>query len=331
MRLARLLASGLILAVALSSAGLAVSTPAQETPSDPAGRSIMAPLAESSLLLDGSYVDGLAVAVGERGHVLISDDQGRSWRQAELPTDATLTGVYFHDRNLGWTVGHDATILRTRDGGESWERVYYDPEEESPLFDVWFSDPDNGIAVGAYGLYLVTSDGGSSWERRTVLEYDDFHLHHLARSETGRLYMAAEAGTIYRSDDNGQSWISLPSPYEGSFFGTLPLDGDTVLLFGLRGHLFRSEDAGETWEEIDTGTVAMLNRGIRSSDGTVIIAGHEGTLLLSNDEGRSFTRRGFPDREAHATVLQTDDGGLILIGEFGVARMEADEELTREP
>jgi photosystem II stability/assembly factor-like uncharacterized protein len=322
MRLARIVAFVLFLALALPRAGLAIGTFAQESPAGSAERSMMAPLAEKSLLLDGAYVDGFAVVVGERGHVLISEDQGRSWRQVEVPTVATLTGVRFHDRNLGWAVGHDATILRTRDGGETWERVYHDPEEESPLFDVWFSDADNGFAVGAYGLFLGTADGGSSWKRQTILEYDDFHLHHIARSDTGRIYMAAEAGTVYRSDDGGRSWISLPSPYEGSFFGTLPLEGDTVLLFGLRGHVFRSEDEGETWEAIETGTVAALNRGLRTSSGTVIIAGHDGTLLRSDDDGRSFTRQGLPDREALARVLQTEDGSLILIGEFGVGRLE---------
>ena len=189
---------------------------------------------------------------------------------------------------LGWAVGHDATILRTRDGGETWERVYHDPDEESPLFDVWFFDTDNGFAAGAYGLFLATSDGGSTWDRRTLGEYDDYHLHHVSRSATGRLYMAAEAGVIYRSDDDGGNWVALPSPYAGSFFGTLPLEGDTVLLFGLRGHVFRSEDAGESWEEIETGTVAMINRGLRSSDGAVVLVGHEGTLLFSDDEGRRF-------------------------------------------
>ena len=134
-------------------------------------------------------------------------------------------------------------------------------------------------------------------------DLDDFHLHHIARSVTGRLYMAAEAGTIYRSDDDGGNWVALPSPYTGSFFGTLPLEGDTVLLFGLRGHVFRSEDAGESWEEIETGTVAMINRGLRSSDGAVVLVGHEGTLLFSNDEGRSFTRQELAGRRALATVM----------------------------
>ena len=118
---------------------LAVSAlPAQQA--QPRDHAVIAPLAADSLLLDGTVVDGLAVVVGERGHILRSEDQGRSWRQAAVPTRATLTGVHFHDRQLGWAVGHDATILRTVDGGQSWEVVYSAPEEESPLLDVWFRD-----------------------------------------------------------------------------------------------------------------------------------------------------------------------------------------------
>jgi len=290
-----------------------------------AQESKIAPLADRSLLLDGVFVEGVAVVVGERGRVLLSEDRGESWEQIVVPSAATLNGVFFHDRQLGWIVGHDATILRTRDGGRTWERVYHDPEEESPLFDVWFHDADNGFAIGAYGLFLTTSDGGTTWTRGAVGgEYDDFHLHHMARSENGRLYIAAEAGMVYRSDDDGQTWTSLPSPYIGSFFGTMPLEDDVVLLFGLRGHLFRSEDAGETWSAIETGTVALLNRGLETAGGKLVVVGHEGAILVSDDGGRNFTLQPQPDREALATVIQADDGGLILIGEFGVSRMAGD-------
>jgi photosystem II stability/assembly factor-like uncharacterized protein len=74
----------------------------------------------------------------------------------------------------------------------------------------------------------------------------------------------------------------------------------------------------------------MLNRGLRLGDGRLIVVGHEGTLLLSDDGGRSFTRREQPDRQALATVIETDDEGLILVGEFGVTRLD-DEETAAEP
>ena len=104
----------------------------------------------------------------------------------------------------------------------------------------------------------------------------------------------------------------------------MPLEDDVVLLFGLRGHLFRSEDAGETWSEIETGTVALLNRCLETTGGKLVVVGHEGAILVSDDGGRNFTLQPQPDREALATVIQADDGGLILVGEFGVSRMAGD-------
>ncbi len=282
--------------------------------------STIAPLAAKSYLLDGVFTDGRVVVVGERGHVLYSDDRGDTWTQVRVPTIATLTGVYFHDKNLGWAVGHDAVILKTIDGGENWERVHFAPEEERPLFDVWFSDENNGIAVGAYGFFLTTEDGGKSWASKMISE-DDWHLHQIKQSATGRLYMAAEAGMIYRSDDQGRTWINLPSPYKGSFFGTLPLGGDTVLLFGLRGNLFRSDDAGETWQKISTSTKAILNSGLRLTDGRIFIVGLGGVILVSSDGGLNFTLLQQPDRRGILSVLPIENNELLLIGQGGVKKI----------
>ncbi|MDH3424635.1 MAG: YCF48-related protein, partial [Gemmatimonadota bacterium] len=296
------------------------------------------PLAVRSLLLDGAAVEGLMVAVGERGHVLMSRDDGATWRQARVPTRASLTGVYFHDDQLGWAVGHDAVIIRTRDGGENWERLHFAPEEERPFLDVWFSDADNGFVIGAYGYFLKTSDGGDSWtdfeiaaEEEAPAEdyyYDDevqYHLNAISVSDSGALYIAAEAGHVYRSDDGGETWVSLPSPYEGSYFGTLPLEGDSLLLYGLRGHLFRSDDAGETWQELETGTQALLTDATRLDSGTIVIVGLAGTALVSTDGGHSFILRQQADREGLTTLLSTDSGDVVVVGEFGVNRVDADE------
>jgi len=292
-------------------------------PADPAPvqaapeQAVRAPLAGRSLLLDAATADGALLVVGERGHILISGDEGETWQQADVPTRSDLTGVYFHDGERGWAVGHDAVILRTTDGGVTWERVHWAPEEESPLFDVWFSDAEKGFAIGAYGSFYVTSDGGANWASQPLGE-DDFHLHQLARSASGRLYIAAEAGMVYRSGDGGESWAELPSPYEGSFFGVLPLDEDALLLFGLQGHLFRSEDAGETWMAVETGTTAMLTDGVRLGDGTILVTGLGGVVLVSSDGGRTFSLLQQPDRRGISSVVETQDGRLLMAGEFGV-------------
>jgi photosystem II stability/assembly factor-like uncharacterized protein len=146
---------------------------------------------------------------------------------------------------------------------------------------------------------------------------DQPHLNAIAGTAGGRLYVAAEAGHLYRSDDGGATWLELPSPYEGSFFGVLPLDGDAVLAFGLRGHLFRSDDAGATWQKLESGTEALLSGGVRLEDGSIAIAGLAGTVIVSRDGGRTFVAHREPDRKGFAAVAP-GRGGVVLAGEAGV-------------
>jgi len=148
--------AGLAVAAALAAEGDDVASADR----GPIEQAVIAPLAPHSLLLDVATAGDRLVAVGERGHVLYSDDGGRSWTQVPVPTRATLTGVHFEGADAGWAVGHDAVILRTLDGGLSWERVQYAPREEFPrvLLDVWFESREHGFAIGAYGYFL--GDGG---------------------------------------------------------------------------------------------------------------------------------------------------------------------------
>lgn len=278
---------------------------------------VRAPLAGQSLLLDAAVAGDRLVVVGERGHILVSDDQGEGWRQVDVPTRVTLTAVFFHDGRLGWAVGHDATVLRTRDGGDTWEQVHSAPEEELPLLDVWFLGPERGLAIGAYGYVLETNDGGSTWDRGSISKDEDFHLNQIARSNTGKIYLAAEAGTIYRSDDDGQTWNSLPSPYAGSFFGALPLEGDTVLLYGLRGRLFRSDDAGLTWQRLETNTEAMLTDARVLPPDTVVVTGLAGAVLVSRNGGLRFVLHQRRDRKGTAALIGAGSS-LVFVGDAGV-------------
>ena len=284
-----------------------------------AEEAVEAPLAIESLLLDGAAAGERLVVVGDRGHIMVSTDGGTSWNQARVPTRALLTAVHLHDERTGWAVGHDAVILRTDDGGATWRMQHHAPEEERPLLDVWFRDERRGFATGAYGYFLATGDGGETWTSRAISE-DDFHLNALVPAGNGRLFLAAEAGIAYRSDDGGATWRELPSPYAGSWFAVLALGADRVLLAGLRGHLFRSDDAGENWARIPTGTNATLTGAVRLPSGTILITGLEGVLLASRDGGRSVSYERLPAREGISTALPLAGGGVLLIGEFGVRR-----------
>jgi photosystem II stability/assembly factor-like uncharacterized protein len=323
--------------------------------------SLIMPLAARSLKLDIARIGEDFVVVGDRGHVLISRDQGRSWTQKRTPTRALLTGVWFHDDRLGWAVGHDAVILRTEDGGDTWCRVHFAPELELPLLDVWFADERDGIAVGAYGYLLRSSDGGVSWRQEALevvgsvagdedelapenddewLESDDadddwldeddwlddgiaadLHFNRIVRDSDGRLYLLAEAGTVFRSDDQGRTWITLNPPYDGSFFGGVPPDDRSMLVFGLRGNMFRSWDGGESWRAVGLPVDTSLFGGTRLADRGVLVVGTAGVMLVSR-EGDRFRLVQRPDRKALVGAIATDDGAVLVIGEPGVERLE---------
>jgi photosystem II stability/assembly factor-like uncharacterized protein len=348
-------------AAILCASGLAAGA---EDPADPVAQpAYQAPLAHRALLLDGARAGGVIVAVGERGIALASHDDGQSWTQGEVPVRSTLTGVHMHDDKLGWAVGHDAVILRTRDGGATWELLDYQPDELTPLLDVWFADATRGYAVGAYGKFLATSDGGDTWEPRDFVappaaepagqpgavqadaelemgEGDeeeiwedtegplDYHMNQIVATPEGRLYIAGEAGHIFRSDDGGETWVTLPSPYDGSFFAVLPLGGESLLAVGLRGHVFRSDDGGTTWAEIESGTTATLTSGLRLDENTVLVGGLAGTLLESRDGGRTFTLHERPDRLGTSVLMTAGGGHLLLVGEGGARRMTIAESLA---
>src|SRR5690606_1104372 len=54
---------------------------------------------------------------------ITSDDQGQTWRQAEVPVSVSLTAVHFASSTLGWAVGHDGVVLKTEDGGQVWSKL----------------------------------------------------------------------------------------------------------------------------------------------------------------------------------------------------------------
>jgi len=307
-----------VLAAALLCAGAAAAG-AQDEPLP----AIPARLAVSSLLTAGASRGGRVVAVGERGHVLVSTDAGATWTQSAVPVRALLTNVFLLDDRLGWAVGHDEVILKTEDGGGTWRLVHHDPEAERPLLDVWFADAERGVALGAYGAWLTTEDGGESWDVG-FLSDEDYHLNAIAEGPDGTLWIAGEAGHLDRSDDGGATWTSLDSPYEGSFFGVLPLRDGAVLAFGLRGNLFRSEDRGETWSWLATTAEATLMSGVELDDGEVVVAGLAGAVLRSADGGRSFTLEELPDRLATVDLVALPGGGLLRLGEGGAHRLEAE-------
>jgi photosystem II stability/assembly factor-like uncharacterized protein len=310
------------------------------------------PRASRSLLLDAVRTNAGYFAVGERGHVLVSED-GQSWTQAKVPTRATLTTIATADGIL-WAAGHDGVIVHSTDGGQSWTRRraapwsydIVDPSEGVPVMDLFFTDARNGFAIGAYSLMLVTNDGGVTWTPRSVLgdqpveeapapavEEDagagddwtfseddlmldaelDPHLNAMTRAGSGALVIAGERGAFLRSRDGGQTWESKRLPYEGSMFGVLAWEDDHILVFGLRGNVLESRDLGDSWTEVETGITTSIMGGHALPGGGAILVGANGAILSRPDASTPFTATAYEMTTGETPLLS----GVLPVDDAG--------------
>ncbi len=327
-KIARLLA-GVAFAQSAATAVFAddikMDVPPQVPSSPPVGiQAVMASHSEKSLLLGVAAAGGKVVAVGGNGAIVMSAD-GKAWKQVPSPVDVSLTAIAFADNQYGWAVGHDAVILATADGGETWQVQSAQPDLFSPLFSIQPIAPGRAIAVGAFGLIRATEDGGKTWADVAAPELtaQKFHLNAVTRLNSGKLFVAGEQGLMGVSDD-GITWRRLTSPYEGSYFGALPWGERGALVYGMRGNVYVTDDvdAGE-WRKLETGTTSSFFGGGLLDDNRVLLTGADEKFVLITRDGkvRAVERENKTVGQAGTLTGYARLGAiLVVVGDAGVLR-----------
>ncbi len=292
------------------------------------------------------------VAVGERGTVLLSDDHGATWRQAQVPVQATLTAVCFADERTGWAAGHLGVILRSVDAGATWEKQLdgmqaaelvkqaaqrsgdtqavaqaerlVEEGADKPFFDLEFVDARRGFAVGAYNLMFATEDGGKTWAAWGPRLPNPKTLHLYGVRAHGRtLVIAGEQGLLLRSTDGGASFNALASPYKGSFFGLLRTRGGALVAYGLRGSAYRSTDEGAHWDKLDSGVPMAVGAGMALPDGGFVLMSQAGDALMGTAGGPGLRRIPAHEPVPVSGVALAADGSLVLASLRGMRRLPA--------
>jgi photosystem II stability/assembly factor-like uncharacterized protein len=272
-------------------------------------------------LLDIATAGDRLVAVGERGFVLISDDAGKSWKAVGTPVVRGLTGVAFNGDKIGVAVGHGGSLVRTEDGGSSWIEVPMDDAAGESLLGVTALGDGKFAAYGAFGYYFDTTDGGKTWTRRQLIEeYFEAHISQVV-PVGDVLWLVGETGTLARSDDGGETYVAVPSPYTGSYFGMVVAQDGALVVFGMRGTIFRSTDAGASWQKVEIDTTASFNGGRVLSDGRILLVGNGGLVATSTDNGQSFKIEWAPAGKGFSALVETT-GGLVVVGEAGVGTLD---------
>ena len=320
------LAATLGLAIGLAMPSLAAppttggATPAPSLELRPADRLA---LAQQSAMHAAVRAGPRIVAVGERGVVLLSDDDGASFRQAgEVPVSATLTSVSFVDEKRGWAVGHWGVVIQTDDGGQTWRLQRHDLNVDQPLLAVHFLDGKRGVAVGLWSLVITTHDGGKTWSPTPMAPLPgskkaDLNLYGLFPGAGGEVFACAEQGQVLRSNDAGASWQYLDTGYKGSLWAGLRLADGALLVGSLRGTVMRSQDSGATWHSVATNVRSSVTGLQQAADGSVYASALDGIVLTSRDGGNHFTARQSSDRMPYTGFVLSQKGAPILLSREG--------------
>ena len=338
----------LLAALALLVAPSASSAPYVDVLDAPSQTS---PLASQRILNGAAVAGNRVVVVGQRGHILYSDDHGRSWTQASVPVSVDLVAVHFPTSKKGWAVGHGGVVLATSDGGATWVKQidgrdaaqamvdHYEKHGEArpdaatlldeakrfaaegadkPFLDVWFDDENVGYVVGVFNLVFRTGDGGKHW----VPWFDRtdnpkrYHLYAVRRIGDD-LYAAGEQGIVLKLDAKAQRFRAVPTPYEGTYFGITGKPG-TVLLFGLRGNAYRTTDGGASWQKVETRIPVNLTGGTLTPDGRIVLVSQAGHVLVSSDSGSTFAPVAADRPAPAAAVVALDAKSIVVTGPRGV-------------
>ena len=312
-----------------------------------------------AVLIGSARAGDRVVAVGERGVIVFSDDNGQSWQQASVPVSVSLVAVQFVDARRGWAVGHFGVVLSTVDGGENWslqltgaeaaeieltaaqgakasasdadlaelrmanaERLVADGPDK-PFLALHFVDANRGVVAGAYGILFATQDGGTTW-RSLIGQAENpsaVHIYAIAQKDQ-HWFLVGEQGYLARSTDDGQTFMQLESPYSGSFFTAIVRADGELLVAGLKGRAYTSIDDGESFQELKGAAASSFGSSIQMANGAVLLANQAGGLFVSSmGKDDTLTTLGKPLGLPVSSIVETADGGLVASGFAGISHV----------
>ncbi|WP_249673383.1 WD40/YVTN/BNR-like repeat-containing protein [Pseudomonas abieticivorans] len=289
-------------------------------------------IADTALNTDRLQINGLLnlgkrqVAVGERGTILLSDDQGLTWQPAtvEPQRHLSLNALAALDAGQLVAVGQDGWILHSRDNGNSWQEMHYEADVGEPLLGAWAAGSEQVFAFGSYGKFYRSDDAGQSW-RVQALEVDRAHLNAMDGGRDGRRMLVGEQGLVLRSADNGEHWQQLPTFYNGSLFGVVRLSAQRWVAYGMRGHVFVSDDFGEQWHAIDVGNTQPLYGHVLLPDNAgVLMVGAGSSLVRLDGQGRLVGSSRQAGLGTLTSAIVMSSGQVLLAGERGVYQGSGD-------
>lgn len=260
--------------------------------------------------------------------------------QNPIPTNSELTSVQFVNADTGWAIGSWGGMIKTTDGGDSWNNQSVNVDEIS---DIFFVDSENGWAIGmtftgkyVWGIpirkssLLKIEDGGNSWTLQSGFsqEYDSgpfpYSIHFVDRN-TGWIASNLQNSQNYntlisKTTDGGENWVvqdSVKLDIRDLFF----LDEQIGWAVGgwssaFKVTILKTIDGGENWIPQLGGVNGVLESVFFINENIGWTVGTENMILKTTDGGDNWVNLTSAGSTQYLSVCFTDSNNGYVTGWF---------------
>ncbi len=274
------------------------------------------PLATAAILSLSVSPEGTQLYAGTAGQGLFSSqDAGHTWTAA-FPGDYVPNLALDPAHPLMAVASLRDRLVRTQDGGESWDVLPVPWAGDEVVSLLWAAD-DVLWAGSGRGQVYRSRDGGDTWVALGNGVPTQGGV--LALAMAGDRLLAGTWSGIYATHDGGQNWTYL-TPSLGVPYANTLLTAGTGLLLGTRAGLFRWQPAARRWEPVSPQDGAFPPGGMTAlaaapSNGQVVYAGAAASGLYRSHDGGANWASVPSDLEVGIRALAVDpeDAGHVYI------------------
>ena len=270
------------------------------------------------------YVSAWSLENQQSGDVYRSHDGGNNWEA--LPgmhgKSVRALAISASDSKI-LVVGALDGVFRTRNGGDSWERISPASLAEVKNIESIAIDPKNPDVVyaGTWHLAWKTADGGANWQHINKGMIDDSDVFSVIVDSTNSsvVYASACSG-IYKSESAGDLFHKLQGiPFSARRTRVLKQDPNNpaTVYAGTTEGLWKTIDGGKTWKHVTNSEVVVNDVLVdpRNSD-RVLLATDRSGVLASDNGAQTFaaSNHGYTHRYVSSILADQNDPNAILVG-----------------
>lgn len=155
------------------------------------------------------------VAVDHYHKVWSADAEGKNWQSAELKDPQTPIAVTCDKRGGWWVVGTNSTIAGSKDQGKTW--LVTELGADAQLTTIQFPDEKHAIAMGEFGLIVMSDDGGVTWKKGQKIQ-GDFYPYASLFKNANEGWASGIAGQILATKDGGKTWSKQANATQAAMY-----------------------------------------------------------------------------------------------------------------